>query len=178
MGRRNLRSRRRCPREFGTRCRTLDLFVYLFLASQLLSKADAVCGQPWLLFQVSGTGSCSAINLPGRAFIIPMRQFFFLFAAGTAPPTHVVRAEAAAQLFLAPSVIRSCYFTPIVSQRWAEPQSKLEVPSCMFLVVSALLIHRCVSFVLLIVLLSLLYTPMFLVLSHFSFRGCHYSTRP
>lgn len=49
---------------------------------------------------------------------------------------------------------------------------------CMFLVVSALLIHRCVSFVLLIVLLSLLYTPMFFVLSHFSFRACHYSTRP
>lgn len=127
---------------------------------------------------VSGFGNGVVLgHQPARPRFHYPNASIFLLAAGTAPPTHVVRAEAAAQLFLAPSVIRSCYFTPIVSQRWAEPQSKLEVPSCMFLVVSALLIHRCVSFVL-IVLLSLLYTPMFLVLSHFSFRSCHYSTRP
>lgn len=55
----------------------------------LFCLASAVCGQPGLLFQVSGTGSCTAINLRGHTFITSTRavrrvNFSFSRADGTA----------------------------------------------------------------------------------------------
>lgn len=132
-----------------------------------------MCNQPGFWFRERGRARPS--TCPRPRFHYPDASIFLPFS----------RSDGAAYTRRASRGSRAAFFSPVGDSfllfyshglaRWAEPQSKLQVPCFMFLVVSALLIHRCVSFVFSYFSLSLLYTPMFLAFSHFSFWGCHYS---